>query len=389
EVPMIMIEAHSLVVELNPGRLVRLQRQDPVLRKVAAALLDGRSMENGEGDKELETFQSHFDRLSLNEAGIISWNATDSDVVLPVIPRVLRRKLIKGTIIPHMREGQVEGRSESWKEWIGVAEAGQPMARSICRYRPPGNVYTIQDGRGSKRVNGTQLRKWHDKPEERPSRTVAQADLTEWACSLLQFVAAKWATRMHIVQCVGKGDLLLFSSSKFLLTISKIALDEWLSRVALECTAGRVTENRLLLKRSSFLFYIHSCYRSTVGISKGPFLRNDTFTRRPLPLAALSMGNSAVAITDNSKSFFKIGVSVCLANLDAHTLKQARQQTALAFTLDSFSLDVYRLYETSIKVELAYPSASARFQVRTSGGPEAAATGSAGVSIVLNQGDTA
>ncbi|GAA54302.1 gap-Pol polyprotein [Clonorchis sinensis] len=92
--PWIMIRANSLVVELDPGRLVQLQRQDPVLRKVAAAVLDGRSTENGEGDKELETSQSHFDRLSLNEAGIISWNVTDSDVVLPVIPRTLRRKPI-------------------------------------------------------------------------------------------------------------------------------------------------------------------------------------------------------------------------------------------------------------------------------------------------------
>ncbi|GAA57075.1 sin3 histone deacetylase corepressor complex component SDS3, partial [Clonorchis sinensis] len=61
-----------LFVELDPGRLVQLQRQDPVLRKVAAALLDRRSIENGEGDKELETFLSHFDRLSLSESGIIS-----------------------------------------------------------------------------------------------------------------------------------------------------------------------------------------------------------------------------------------------------------------------------------------------------------------------------
>ncbi|GAA57912.1 gypsy retrotransposon integrase-like protein 1, partial [Clonorchis sinensis] len=89
-----MIGANSLVVELNPRRLMQLQRQGPVLRKVAAVLLDGRSVENVEGDRELETFRTHFDRLSLNEAGIISWNATNSDVVLPVIPRVLRRKPI-------------------------------------------------------------------------------------------------------------------------------------------------------------------------------------------------------------------------------------------------------------------------------------------------------
>ncbi|GAA50251.1 hypothetical protein CLF_104289 [Clonorchis sinensis] len=77
-----MIGANSLVVEQDPGRLVQRQQRDPVLRKVAVALLDGRSMENGEGGKHLETFQSHFDRLSLNEAGIISWNATDLAVVL-------------------------------------------------------------------------------------------------------------------------------------------------------------------------------------------------------------------------------------------------------------------------------------------------------------------
>ncbi|GAA57355.1 hypothetical protein CLF_112581 [Clonorchis sinensis] len=79
--------SEGLVVELDPGRLVQIQRQDPVLRKVAAALLDGSNIENGEGDKELEKFQNHFDRLSLNEASIISWNTTDSDVVLSVIPR--------------------------------------------------------------------------------------------------------------------------------------------------------------------------------------------------------------------------------------------------------------------------------------------------------------
>ncbi|GAA55541.1 gap-Pol polyprotein [Clonorchis sinensis] len=103
EDPRIMIGTNSLVDELDPGRLVQLQRQDPVLRNVAAALLDGRSIENGEGDEELETFQSHFDRLSLNEAGLISWNATDSDVLLPVTPRVLRRKLIEIGLWPTTR----------------------------------------------------------------------------------------------------------------------------------------------------------------------------------------------------------------------------------------------------------------------------------------------
>ncbi|GAA56850.1 hypothetical protein CLF_111663 [Clonorchis sinensis] len=94
-----MIGANSLLVELDPGRLVQLQRQDPVSRKVAAASLDVRSVENGEEDKELETFQSHFDRLRLNESDIISWNATDSDVVLPVIARFLRRNLCARIVV--------------------------------------------------------------------------------------------------------------------------------------------------------------------------------------------------------------------------------------------------------------------------------------------------
>ncbi|GAA56504.1 pro-Pol polyprotein, partial [Clonorchis sinensis] len=57
EAPTITSGANSLVVQLDPGR-------------------------------------SHFERLSLNEAGISSWNDTDSDVMLSVIPGVLRRKLI-------------------------------------------------------------------------------------------------------------------------------------------------------------------------------------------------------------------------------------------------------------------------------------------------------
>ncbi|GAA52005.1 hypothetical protein CLF_107211 [Clonorchis sinensis] len=69
---------------------------------------------------------------------------------------------------------------DGWrKECTGVAEAGQSMTRSVFRYRLPGNVYTVQYGRGSKRVNGTQLRKWHDTPEERPNRPAAGADVTE------------------------------------------------------------------------------------------------------------------------------------------------------------------------------------------------------------------
>ncbi|GAA56163.1 gap-Pol polyprotein, partial [Clonorchis sinensis] len=150
--PRIMIGTNSLVVELDPGRLVQLQRQDPVLQKVAAALLDGRSIENGEGDKELEKFHNHIDRLSLSEAGIMFYNTTYSDVVLLVITRV---------------SGLGSRNLSSHYRGLFVVTDRQ------------GNVYAIQDGRRSKRVNGTQLRMWDGTPEELPSRPAAEADLTE------------------------------------------------------------------------------------------------------------------------------------------------------------------------------------------------------------------
>ncbi|KER21997.1 hypothetical protein T265_09795 [Opisthorchis viverrini] len=53
------------------------------------------------------------------------------------------------------------------------------MARAYVVADRRGNVCTIKDGRGSKRVNRTQLRKWHDTPEQQPNRLAAKADLTE------------------------------------------------------------------------------------------------------------------------------------------------------------------------------------------------------------------
>ncbi|KER19590.1 hypothetical protein T265_15498, partial [Opisthorchis viverrini] len=55
----------------------------------------------------------------------------------------------------------------------------QSMARAICRHQPPGErVYHFRWS-GSKVVNGTQLRKWHDTPEVWPRRPAAEAGSKE------------------------------------------------------------------------------------------------------------------------------------------------------------------------------------------------------------------
>ncbi|GAA47430.1 gap-Pol polyprotein [Clonorchis sinensis] len=81
------------------------------------------------------------------------------------------------------------GAKVKWKDHQNPGRSGLGSRKLGSRWQGPfvvtdrrGNVYTIQDGRGSKRVNGTQLRKWHDTPEERPSGPAAGADLTEVAC---------------------------------------------------------------------------------------------------------------------------------------------------------------------------------------------------------------
>ena len=90
-----------------------------------------------------------------------------------------------------------------------------------------------------------------------------------------------------------------------------------------------------------------------------------------------------------SKSLFKPRHSVYLAAFNVRTLKQAGQQAALALTLDSLGIDVCCVSETRIQdastvIELTAPSVSTRFRLRTSGDPEAAAAGCAGVGIVLS-----
>ncbi|GAA53398.1 hypothetical protein CLF_110144 [Clonorchis sinensis] len=78
------------------------------------------------------------------------------------------------------------GAKVKWKDHQNPGRSGLGSRKLGSRWQGPfvvtdrrGNVYTIQDSRRSKRVNGTQLRKWHDTPEERPSRPAAGADLTE------------------------------------------------------------------------------------------------------------------------------------------------------------------------------------------------------------------
>ncbi|GAA56193.1 hypothetical protein CLF_110235 [Clonorchis sinensis] len=78
------------------------------------------------------------------------------------------------------------GAKVKWKDHQKPGRSGLGSRKLGSRWQGPfvvidrrGNVYTIQDSRGSKRVNGTQLRKWHDTPEERPIRPAAEDDLTK------------------------------------------------------------------------------------------------------------------------------------------------------------------------------------------------------------------
>ncbi|KER32056.1 hypothetical protein T265_01833 [Opisthorchis viverrini] len=80
---------------------------------------------------------------------------------------------------------------------------------------------------------------------------------------------------------------------------------------------------------------------------------------------------------------------VYLAAFNVCTLKQTGQKAALAPTPESLGIDVCCVSETTIQdastvIELTAPSVSTRFRVRTSGDPEAAAAGCAGVGIVLS-----
>ncbi|KER20294.1 hypothetical protein T265_11124 [Opisthorchis viverrini] len=79
-----------------------------------------------------------------------------------------------------------DGTKVKWKDHQNPGRSGFGSRKLGSRWQGPfvvtdcrGNVHTIQDGRRSKVVNGTQLRKWHDIPEERPSGPAGEADLAE------------------------------------------------------------------------------------------------------------------------------------------------------------------------------------------------------------------
>ncbi|GAA52993.1 hypothetical protein CLF_109285 [Clonorchis sinensis] len=73
----------------------------------------------------------------------------------------------------------------NWKDHQNPGRSGLGSRKLGGRWQGPfvitdrqGNVYTVQDGRGSKRINGTQLRKWYDTPKVLPNIPAARSNLT-------------------------------------------------------------------------------------------------------------------------------------------------------------------------------------------------------------------
>ena len=88
-------------------------------------------------------------------------------------------------------------------------------------------------------------------------------------------------------------------------------------------------------------------------------------------------------------SFLKPRCPVHIAAFNVRTLRQTGQQAALVRTLDSLAIDICCISETriqdpSVVSELTAPSLTTRYFLRTSGTPELAAAGQAGVGIVLS-----
>ncbi|KER31250.1 hypothetical protein T265_02443 [Opisthorchis viverrini] len=112
----------------------------------------------------------------------------------------------------------------------------------------------------------------------------------------------------------------------------------------------------------------------------GPALRTDDSVRHASVLRSGSVRHMVPAFSGISKSVLKPRHPVYLAAFNVRTLKQAGQQAALALTLDSLGIDVCCLSNENSRCK----HISNRFRLRTSGDPEAAAVGCAGVGIVLS-----
>ncbi|GAA42025.2 hypothetical protein CLF_112490 [Clonorchis sinensis] len=120
-----------------------------------------------------------------------------------------------------------------------------------------------------------------------------------------------------------------------------------------------------------------------------PAVRIDESVHPASVLQATSARYLAPASSGISKSLFKPRLPVYLTAFNVRTPNQAKQQAALALTLDTLGIDVYRVSEarnqdTGIMIGLDPPSLSTLFWLRTSGDPEAAAAGCALLGIALS-----
>ncbi|KER30676.1 hypothetical protein T265_02918 [Opisthorchis viverrini] len=146
--------------------------------------------------------------------------------------------------------------------------------------------------------------------------------------------------------------------------------------------------SRLVLSRFGEPGSISAIVLMSGGVA-GPALRTDDSVRHASVLRAASARHMVPTSSGISRSVLKPRHPLYLAAFNVRTLKQAGQQAALALTLDSLGIDVCCVSETRIQdastvIELTAPSVSTRFRLRTSGDPEAAAVGCAGVGIVLS-----
>ena len=105
---------------------------------------------------------------------------------------------------------------------------------------------------------------------------------------------------------------------------------------------------------------------------------------------------SSRTITSGTDAFLRPRVPFKLAAFNVRTLARIGQQAALARTLESLAIDVCcvsetRIYDSSSVTRLSSPSGSScGYCLRLSGDDEAAASGQAGVGIVLsNKAETA